>query len=153
MPSQLSDDEITRLRVAVARIARQVDRQVTGDGMTPTQMSVLSSVVRNGPIAVTELADTEGINPTMLSRVLGKLEVAELVTRTPDPDDRRVLRVAATKHGSALQLKLRKQRAALFARRLAELPDGHTEVLLQALPALESLATLMMPAALGRVSR
>ena len=76
-----ADDEVTRLRVALARIARSVDRAVSGDGLTRTQLSVLGTVARLGPIAAGELADVEGLNPTMLSRLIGKLEVAGLLAQ------------------------------------------------------------------------
>jgi DNA-binding MarR family transcriptional regulator len=39
-------------------------------GLTPTRISVLFTIARRGPIRLSELAQAEGLNPTMLSRVI-----------------------------------------------------------------------------------
>ena len=133
-------EDVDRLRIALGRIARQVDRQVSGDGMTRTQLSVLATIARLGPLGLGELADIEGLNPTMLSRVVGKLEASGLVSRAAAEADRRAVRVQTTAAGRALQQRLRRQRSQLFAARLAGLPGEQTERLRAALPALETLA-------------
>ena len=52
MPNAFDDDDVARLRIALARIARQVDRQVSGDGLTRTQLSVLGTVARLKAVGV-----------------------------------------------------------------------------------------------------
>ena len=137
---QFSGEDVDRLRIALARIARRVDRQVSGDGMTRTQLSVLATVALHGPVGISELADIEGLNPTMLSRVLGKLEESGLVVRAVTEADRRAVRVQTTPAGRSLQQRLRRQRSKLLAERLTGLPDRQVSQLLAALPALEMLA-------------
>jgi DNA-binding MarR family transcriptional regulator len=138
--SKFGGEDVDRLRIALARIARLVDRQVSGDGMTRTQLSVLGTIARLGPLGIGELADIEGLNPTMLSRVLGKLEASGLVVRSAAEADRRAVRVQTTPAGRSLQQRLRRQRSQLVAERLTGLPQGQAEQLLAALPALETLA-------------
>jgi DNA-binding MarR family transcriptional regulator len=140
---QFSSEDIDRLRIALARISRLVDRQVSGDGMTRTQLSVLGTIARLGPIGISELADIEGLNPTMLSRVLGKLETAGLVLRAATAEDRRAVRVQTTTAGRSLNQRLRRQRSQLFAERLTGLSTRQASQLLAALPALETLAEQM----------
>jgi len=53
-------------------------------GTFPSQYEVLVTIVGRGPLRHAELAVLEGINPTMLSRIVGKLESAGLVARTQD---------------------------------------------------------------------
>ncbi|HEX8305936.1 MAG TPA: MarR family transcriptional regulator [Jatrophihabitans sp.] len=137
---QFGGEDVDRLRIALARIARLVDRQVSGDGMTRTQLSVLGTIARLGPLGIGELADIEGLNPTMLSRVLGKLEADGLVVRSAAVDDRRAVRVSTTPAGRSLQQRLRRQRSQLLAARLTGLPAEQASQLLAALPALETLA-------------
>ncbi len=144
MSDGIPEDDIARLRIALARIARRVDRQVSGDGLTRTQLSVLGTVVRLGPIGATELADIEGVNPTMLSRVIGKLEAAGYLTRTAAEHDRRAVLVHATDSGQHLQRRLRGERTALFAERLGQLADRDQQALVRALPGLEHLAEAML---------
>ncbi|MDP9094185.1 MAG: MarR family transcriptional regulator [Actinomycetota bacterium] len=138
-------ETIDRLRAALIRISRRVDRQVSGGGLTSTQLSVLASVSAHGPIVLGELADVEGINPTMLSRVVGKLEDAGFVQREPDRDDRRVVRVAVTPAGVRLRKRLLADRSRLLAERLAGLGPEAIEALVAAMPSLEMLADELAP--------
>ncbi len=41
MTSLFDDDEVSRLRVALGRISRQVDRQTSAGELTKTQFSIL----------------------------------------------------------------------------------------------------------------
>jgi DNA-binding MarR family transcriptional regulator len=145
MPDAFDAEDITRLRIALGRISRFLDRQSRGDQLTRTQASVLGSVTRLGPIRLSELAEIEGVNPTMLSRIVGKLEDAGLFRRRPDPADGRAVLVEVTDAGRAEQLRLRTERTELLNARLAALPPARAAELLAALPALESLADELAP--------
>lgn len=140
-------EDLARLRIALARISRMVDRQVRGDGLTRTQVSVLGTVGRLGPMGMGELAEIEGINPTMLSRIVGKLEAAGLLVRETDPGDRRAVRVAVTEQGERAQQHLRAERTRVLAEHLRRMPDPHSHDLLSALPAIEALADALGPQA------
>jgi DNA-binding MarR family transcriptional regulator len=144
-------DEVNRLRIALGRIARMVDRQVAGDGMTRTELSVLGTIGRQQSVGMSELAEIEGLNPTMLSRLVGKLEASGLVRRLPGEDDRRSVLVEITAAGARLHTRLRRERTRLFAERLSDLAPDQVEVLLAAVPALESLADTMRPVELARI--
>ena len=137
---RFSDEDVNRVRVALGKIARRVDRHASEEGLTRTQFSVLATVTRRGPLPVRELAAIEGLNPTMLSRMLGKLDDAGLVERTADERDKRAVRVTATTAGVALHARLKARRTALFAEQLNLLTPEHAGRLLTALPALEELA-------------
>jgi DNA-binding MarR family transcriptional regulator len=138
-------EDVTRLRIALGRVSRFLDRQSRGDRLTRTQTSALATVMRLGPIRISELAEIEGVNPTMLSRIVAKLEDAGLLRRLADPADGRVVRVEVTDAGRAEQLRLRAERSELLAARLAALPRERAAELLAALPALESLADELAP--------
>ncbi|MFE3293522.1 MarR family winged helix-turn-helix transcriptional regulator [Rhodococcus sp. NPDC059234] len=138
-----SEDEVTRLKIALARISRLVDRQVSGGGLTRTQLSVLGTVARLGPLGAGAVAEVEGLNPTMLSRVIGKLEADGLLSRSADPGDRRAVLVQVTAAGEELHQRLRRERTSLFTEALTRLPHTQTESLLAALPAVEALAEQM----------
>ncbi|WP_137726416.1 MarR family winged helix-turn-helix transcriptional regulator [Prescottella subtropica] len=140
MTDLFDDDAVTRLRVVLGRIARQVDRQTSGGELTKTQFSILTTAVRRGPIGAGEMAEIESLNPTMLSRMVSKMEAGGLLQRSAHPDDRRSVMVSATDAGIALHTELRDKRTRLFADHLARLPEAKTRDLLGALPALEALA-------------
>ena len=142
----MRDDDVNRLRIALGRISRRIDRQISGGGMTRSELSALGTVARRKSIGVGQLADEEGLNPTMCSRIVGKFEAGGLVRRAPGAEDRREVRVEITAAGSKLHTKLRAQRTRLLAERLAELPARDRGALLAAVPALELLADAMRPA-------
>ena len=144
--ASIDGEDVARLRIVLARIARALDRQSRGHTLTGTQASVLATAARLGPVRITELAEIEGINPTMMSRIVGKLEDAGLLHRRADPEDRRAALVEPTTTGRELQRHVREERTRLLAEHLATLPARHSDGLLDALPHLEALATALRTA-------
>lgn len=137
----MSEDEIARLRGAVLRLARRMRRLSAEEGLTPAQSGLLATLVRQGPTRAGELAHAEGVNPTMLSRIVGALEERGLATRTPDEADRRATRVAATDDGTALIGRLRARHRATLAALLDGLGPEALATLRAALPTLEAMAS------------
>ena len=118
---------------------RQLRLTYTDDSLSPTQLEVLAMVVRRGPLRVAEIASLEGLNPTMLSRIVAKLEVAQLVTRRADDFDGRVVHVATTDQGRTLYEMIRRQRSDALGVALDQLSPDQRRTLSDALPALEAL--------------
>ena len=137
------DDDVNRLRVALGRISRTVEREVTTGGLTRTTMSLLGTLARHRTLGMGELAEIEGLNPTMASRLVGKLEDARLVHRVPSDDDRRAVVVEITAEGTRTQNRLRRERTAALTHWLDDLAPDEREALIKAVPALESLAASM----------
>lgn len=136
----MTDDEIARLRTAVLRVARRMRRLSAEEGLTPAQSGLLATLVRQGPTRAGDLAACEGLNPTMLSRMLGALEEQGLVLRSPDADDRRATRVEATTTGKRLIGRVRTRHRAALTTLLEGLEPAALAALRDALPALEDLA-------------
>jgi DNA-binding MarR family transcriptional regulator len=136
--------DVDRLRVALARTSRQLQRATADDGLTRTQLSVLGTVSRLGPIGIGELAEIEGLNPTMLSRVVAKLDDIGLISRQPDPADGRAARVVVTESGAAMHARLKQARSAVLSAVLRNLPEDQIAQLLAALPALEAMSDQLM---------
>jgi DNA-binding MarR family transcriptional regulator len=74
--------------VAVGRLARELRTISAAEGLSPTESGVLAILDRSGAMRAGDLAEAEAINPTLLSRVVGRLEDADLVARERDPEDR-----------------------------------------------------------------
>jgi DNA-binding MarR family transcriptional regulator len=138
-------ESVTRLRATIGRLARQMRLSAAHAGLTPSQMSVLSSVVREGPLRVSELVTIEAVNPTMLSRIVGKLDDAGLITRVCDADDRRVVSVQVTEDGRRTHEQVREERNRTLTALLQGLPPDQSSAVLAALPALEALSLGLMP--------
>jgi len=137
----MDSDTVIRLRRVVLRLARQLNAASVGEGLTPTQASVLGVVTGRGPISLAELAEIEGLNPTMLSRVVGKLDSFGLIRRLRDPDDFRAARVEGTPQGRDAYERVSAQRAAIISECVVGLPAEQADALVAALPALENLAS------------
>ena len=141
-PLSLAADTAARLRVATGRLTRRLRTTAAGSaaGLTPTRISVLLTVVRDGPIRLSELAGTESLNPTMLSRVISDLVEAGLLARASDDRDRRAAWVQTTPAGNRLAERMRRERTDALNGALEELSDEDRRLIEQALPALEDLA-------------
>ena len=131
---------VIRLRRVVLGLARRLNAASVGEGLTPAQASVLAVVANRGPLGLAELSEIEGLNPTMLSRVVGKLDSFGLIRRLRDPDDFRAARVEVTPEGKQTYQRIAAERAAIVSERVAGLPPEQEAALVAALPALENLA-------------
>jgi DNA-binding MarR family transcriptional regulator len=133
-------DAADRLRAAIGKVARRLRTTVTGAGLTPSQTSVLFTVVRRGPLGLSDLAETEATNPTMVSRITAQLCELWLIEREPRADDRRAATVVATAAGRRLRQRVHVQRARVLSEYVQELEEDQRAALLRAIPALELLA-------------
>lgn len=131
---------VSRLRRVISRLARQLNETSTGEGLTPTQYSVLGLVRVRGPLGLAELTELEGLNPTMLSRIVKVLDERGLIRRLPDPSDMRAARVEVMPAGEQVHERVRKQRTQVLSECLERLPRQTAELLLAAVPAMEELA-------------
>jgi DNA-binding MarR family transcriptional regulator len=125
-----------RLRTAVGRLARRIRPTRVGAELTLTEATVLATTARNGPVGLSWLAREEGMNPTMLSRVVWRLEDAGLLARRPDPRDRRAALVDATPAGRKLHERIRAERADALSQLIEHLGVAEREALDAALPVL-----------------
>jgi DNA-binding MarR family transcriptional regulator len=141
-PTALDTNTATRLRVALARLNRRLGptEAATTAGLTPTRISVLLHIARSGPIKLSQLAAEEGINPTMLSRIVGKLSDDGLLARSNDVGDRRAAWVELTPKGERLVQRMRRERTDALNLALDRLEPQDRHHLEQALEALERLA-------------
>jgi DNA-binding MarR family transcriptional regulator len=138
----LDIDTAARLRVTIGRLSRRLRTTAAGSaaGLTPTRISVLLTIVREGPIRLSALAESESLNPTMLSRIIADLADAGLLARTSDDGDRRAAWVEATEDGRGLAQRMRRERTDAVNEALEGLAPADRRLLENALPALEELA-------------
>ncbi|HUY30479.1 MAG TPA: MarR family transcriptional regulator [Acidimicrobiales bacterium] len=132
-------DDAARLQHAIRRIHRHARPPGAREGLSPTQVAVLSALVHAGPQRSTDLAAREGLNATLVSRVLAKLEGAGLARRDADPDDRRVARIEATARGRRLLDQERAESASALREELERLDPVQRRTLAAALDVIELL--------------
>jgi DNA-binding MarR family transcriptional regulator len=140
--TQLDLETTARLRAVIGRLSRRLrpTPAARAAGLTPTKTSVLQTVVREGPIRVADLADSEGINPTQLSRTIGHLLETGLIERSADEGDRRAAWVKPTAAGKRIAERIRRERTDALNVALEGLDSSEREQIVAALDSLERLA-------------
>jgi DNA-binding MarR family transcriptional regulator len=120
------------LVMRIGRIARQGGAQ---SGLGGPRLSALAAAARHGPISLAGLAAVEKVSAPTMTRVVEALVRDGLVTREPDPANRRTVRIAATEAGRR-QLGSPRGEDALV-RRLDQLADSEQRALARGLEILE----------------
>ena len=92
-----------------ARLWDEAEAQMrSATGLTMPRYDVLMQLdAAGGRLGLTELADTVVLSPSGLSKLLDRMEAADLIRREPDPRDARSTFARITVHGRALVRKSR----------------------------------------------
>lgn len=77
------------LRALVGKLKRRLREQADVGDLTPSQVSVLLRLEKEGRATASSLARGEGMRPQSMATVIAALEVAGLVSGAPDPADGR----------------------------------------------------------------
>ena len=133
-----SVEDLDRLRVVLIRIARRIRSRAQGD-FSPSQLAVLGTVINHQPITNGRIAEIEHVRPPTTTRIVDTLERAGFVERTPDPDDRRCIRVTVTPEGHAYADEVRAAGRTWLAEQMEVLDADDVRSIESALPALERL--------------
>ncbi len=133
-------------RTAIPRVHERIINQAGAD-IDRVEAIALSRIADAGSMRVTELADQLGVACSTAGRHAANLEGGELVTRAPDPEDKRVTVVTVTQRGVELIQRLRDVQRDLLAEALSGWDDDDLESLAALLGRLgEDLIFLSDPA-------
>ena len=121
-------------------LSRAFDDALAAVGGSAPIWLVLQAVHAGEAATQGELAAAVGVRQPTLTPHLDGLERAGLVTRTRDPGNRRVQRIAVTESGEQLFLRLRRAAAAFEGRLKAGLDDDDVTTLRRLLAQLEENA-------------
>lgn len=122
-------DAIHSAAIRVLRIVRAADAKAE---IGPAQLSALSVLVFAGPKTLGELSDAEQVKAPTMSRIVQALVRQRLADRVRLSEDRRAVRIAATRRGHKLLVAGRNRRVQLLAQRLSSLAPDDLEVIGQA---------------------
>jgi DNA-binding MarR family transcriptional regulator len=88
-PSRQAMATAAELRVLLGQLRRRLrDEASTGD-FSPSQLSALRRLDREGPTTVTQLARAEGVRPQSMSATVATLQSAGFISTEPHPTDGR----------------------------------------------------------------
>ena len=114
-------------------LRKAFDRRAVGMGVTRAQWKVLFRLERQPALRQIELADMLDIEPITLSRIIDRLEEAELVERVADPADRRAWRLHVTARAQPLIAKLRAVADEMISEAFAGIDPKDIEITRQVL--------------------
>lgn len=133
---------VGQVQSELARAMRHaMDRH--GLDLNYSQVQALRRLYARGPMSASELARALCYDAGALTRLLDQLEQRALITREPNPTDRRALRLSLSDAGQALSRKLIVISAEVLEHALAQLNDEERAHLVDYLHRI--LATLRAP--------
>ena len=126
------------LRETLGRVVRRLRAE---PGPAVPQLTVLGRLDREGPASVSDLATSEHMRPQSMAQTVRDLEEAGLVSRRPDPDDRRRAFVELTAPGREVLRATRERRETWLTQALdRDLDAGERALLREALALLDRVA-------------
>lgn len=133
--------ELQRVLSRVFSVLRRSDtsRAEAGD-LTLAQLSILLTLLDQGPLRMTDLAAHERVRTPTTTVAIRRLEKLGLVKRSRDPSDLRAVLVDITPEGRSQHQEALAARRAHLATLLAKLSPEDLEMLTKAIAPLERLA-------------
>jgi DNA-binding MarR family transcriptional regulator len=107
--SETASDLAAQIRTILSRLKRRLREQGGRGDLTPSQISVLLRLEKDGAATVSGLARAEGMRPQSMSSIVTSLQDAGLVGGISDPNDGRKTLMSLSKKCERL---LRESRAA-----------------------------------------
>ncbi|MGW5359412.1 MarR family winged helix-turn-helix transcriptional regulator [Actinopolymorpha pittospori] len=133
-PNQWPTDGFQAVFWATKRaLAEAADVSYRRHGVRDGQQFLLMALWEEDGLAPGELARRLGLATPTVTRAAIRMEAAGLVTREPDLQDRRLVRIHLTERGRKLRTILDAEMRALSDRALAGLGDAQRRQLLEAL--------------------
>jgi len=102
----LINSDVIKLRELLRQLIRKLGlldkSQLSCCGITYSQCDALVEIGSKQSLSINELAELLGLDKSTLSRTVNTMVEQGLVTREPDPDDRRYVKIKLTPAGSNL---------------------------------------------------
>ena len=142
MSQQISASAVqtaSAVRVVFGRVKRRLRELADTDDLTPSQISVLSRLDKDGPASASDLAAMERVRPQSMASILTALRNSDLIARHPDPEDgRRQVNTLTTAGRHRIQGD-RKVRQEWLAQALQEqCTEAERQTILKALALLDN---------------
>ena len=132
--------ELQRVLAKVLSVMRHTGRTPTSGDLTLAQLSILLTLIDQGPMRMTELAAHEKVRTPTTTVAIRRLEKLGLVKRDRDPSDLRAVLVDITPEGLAQHQEALAIRQAHLASLLGKLSCDELDALTKALAPLERIA-------------
>ncbi|MFC5719253.1 MarR family winged helix-turn-helix transcriptional regulator [Streptomyces gamaensis] len=140
MPDTQQERAAADLAAAVSQLMRRLRTASPQGALTPSQRAVLGRLANDGPAAIAALARAELVRPQSMRVILGVLEEAGLVARSPHPTDGRQVVFSLTPEGREAVASVRHSKHSWLADAIAHRLDaGERRTLAEATELLKRL--------------
>ncbi|MEC1598929.1 MarR family transcriptional regulator MdtR [Bacillus spizizenii] len=132
----MSDIQLS-LQALFQKIQPEMLESMEKQGVTPAQLFVLASLKKHSSLKISEIAERMEVKPSAVTLMADRLEQKNLIARTHNTKDRRVIDLSLTDEGDRKFEEVLAGRKAIMARYLSFLTE---EEMLQAAHITEKLA-------------
>ncbi|BBX19438.1 MarR family transcriptional regulator [Mycolicibacterium duvalii] len=132
--------ELQRVLSKVLSVLRHTGKTSTSGDLTLAQLSILLTLLDQGPMRMTELAAHERVRTPTTTVAIRRLEKLGLVKRSRDPSDLRAVLVEITPQGLQQHHEALESRRAHLAALLSKLSEDELDALAKAMAPLERIA-------------
>jgi len=133
-------EDLSRLRECVRVLTRKLGllekSEASCCGVTLSQCHAVVEIGRVGSISVNNLAGVLGLDKSTISRTINNLVEQGLVTREPDPGDRRYLNIGLTDQGRELFVNIEGNMDQYYQDAYKSIPIDKREQILEGLEIL-----------------
>lgn len=131
-----TDGVVQGLRRLARILQRHSSRAEREWGLTGPQLWALRELEASAPMALKDLADRLYLHPSTVVGIVDRLEAKGLAVRSPDPEDRRRLRLDLSPLGARLARRIAASGLDVLEAGVADYPAGPRTTLVTALHAL-----------------
>jgi DNA-binding MarR family transcriptional regulator len=135
----VADALFAAIGVLRREVRRAVGRPWPLQSLSGSQVELLRLIRRQPGVSVADAATELGLAPNSVSTLVGQLNDAGLIRRTPDPADRRVARLTLTSAARRYTDAWRDRRSAVAASAISQLTARDRVLLESALPVLDKI--------------
>lgn len=134
----MSSRDSEAVAAAIDHLVMWARRQAPAPVSTTT-ITTLDTLLAEGPLRVSQLAEREAISQPGMTTLIDRLEAAGQAERIPDPSDGRATLVRITDLGRKVLAARQADRTAALVAELERLDATDKQALLAALPAVQKL--------------
>lgn len=136
--------EMERAANELRAVVGQLVRRLRTDQTLPLPQGLaLSRLEREGPLTTSGIAAAENVKPQSMSQTIADLEANDLVSRRPDPLDRRQTLISLTALGQEVLERERLRQGGWLAEAILEqLSPDEQEIVARAVPLLKRLVQI-----------
>jgi DNA-binding MarR family transcriptional regulator len=101
-PDELTDQIVADFRVTIGTMKCAMSERLVRLGISMAQLSIMSTLQRNGVMTMSHLADVLGVSLSNATGLVDRMEERGFIERSRVPEDRRVVLVRVTEAGTRL---------------------------------------------------